>query len=213
MKFFKNIYQENFYFLTLLCFYFVVGFLIIFSVRKGDDVIWLNQFHQTYADFFFRYTTHLGDGLFCIFLSISFLLFKKYKSALLIFLSFALSGVLSQFFKKIIFPDMLRPIAYLADQVPLLLVEGVEVYTNNSFPSGHTATAFATFFMLSMIFRRVSWGIFFFLLALLVGISRVYLVQHFFIDTYAGTWIGVISSLFIYYGADKWENRKKIHNA
>lgn len=210
MKWLKKILSKNLYFFVPLVFYWFFGFCMVFSIRKGEDVIWLNQFHQPFADFFFQYITHLGDGLFCIFLSIIFLVGRKYKNALLIFLSFALSGLLSQFLKKIIFPDMLRPIAYLGSQTPLKLVEGVEVYTNNSFPSGHTATAFATFLMLTLIFRRSYLSLIFFLLALLVGISRVYLVQHFFMDTYAGAWIGTMSALFVYYWVERWENRRGI---
>jgi len=36
-------------------------------------------------------------------------------------------------------------------------------------------------------------SILFFIMAVLVGVSRVYLVQHFFIDVYAGACIGLIS--------------------
>lgn len=210
MKFLKKIFLDNSYFFLSVGFCLLAGLLIIFNVRKGSDVVWFNQFHQPFADFFFKYITHLGDGLFCIFLSLIFLLFQKYKNALLIFFTFALSGLLSQFFKKIIFPDMLRPIAYLGEQAKLKLVEGVEVYTNNSFPSGHTATAFATFLMLTLIIKKNSWGFIFFFLALLVAISRVYLVQHFFIDVYAGAWLGTTSTLFVYYWGKQWEKRKKI---
>lgn len=209
MKFFKKILLDNSSFFLSIGFCLLAGILIIVNVRKGSDVIWLNQFHQPFADFFFKYITHLGDGLFCILLSLIFLLFKKYNNALLIFLAFALSGVLSQFFKKIIFPDILRPIAYLGEQANLKLVEGVEVYTNNSFPSGHTATAFATFLMLTLIIKKNNWGFIFFFLALFVAISRIYLVQHFFIDVYAGAWLGTLSTLFVYYWGEQWGNRKK----
>lgn len=210
MKFFKDIYRENSTFFKLLFFYLLLGLIIVIFIRKGDDVFWLNQFHQPYADFFFQYITHLGDGLFFVFLSIIFLLFRKYKQAALIFSSFALSGLLSQFFKKVFFPDVLRPVAYLADSTMLHLVEGVEIHTNNSFPSGHTATAFAVFLMLALLFKRAIWGVLFFFLAFLVGMSRVYLVQHFFIDTYAGAWLGTFSAVSVYYWADKWEKSRKV---
>lgn len=198
MRFFRKIFLVNSYFFVLVVLYFFVGLFIVIFIRKGDDVIWINQFHHSFADNFFKYVTHLGDGLFCIALSLLFLFFKKYKNTLLIFLAFAFSGLLAQFFKKIIFPDLMRPIAYL-NQVDLQLVEGVEVLTNNTFPSGHTATAFATFLMLSLIFSPKTWGVFFFALAFIVSISRIYLVQHFFVDTYAGAFLGVLSALLAYY--------------
>jgi membrane-associated phospholipid phosphatase len=199
IQFFRKIFLANSYFIVLSILYIFVGFFVVIFVRKGDDVIWLNQFHQSFADYFFQYATHLGDGLCCIVLSLIFLFLKKYKDALLIFLVFTLSGLLAQFFKKVVFSDIMRPIAYLGREVNLHLVEGVEVLTHHSFPSGHTATAFATFLMLSFIFTSKIGGFFFFFLALVVSISRVYLIQHFFVDTYVGALLGMMSALLIYY--------------
>ena len=198
MHFLRKIYSENSYIVLLLISYFVLGLFVVLFVRKGDDVIWLNQFHQPFADFFFQYFTHFGDGLFCLLVSAVFLVFRQCRNAILIFAVFAVSGLLSQFFKKILFPDVLRPAAYLKN-VSLHFVEGVEILSNNSFPSGHTATAFACFLMLAFIFKKTNWSIIFFIFVLLVSISRIYLCQHFFVDTYAGAWLGVISTILIYY--------------
>lgn len=199
--FLKGTASKNLYFFTLLVCYLFLGCFVLFSVRKGDEVIWLNQFHATFSDFFFQYITHLGDGLFCVLLSLSFLAFKKYKNALLIFLSFASSGILAQLLKRLAFPDMPRPTAYLSEKnINWHFVEGVEILSSNSFPSGHTATAFATFLMLALISKHKVWaGVFFFLLAFLVGLSRMYLLQHFFIDTYFGAMLGVVCTLLVYY--------------
>ncbi len=200
--FLKGTASKNLYFFTLLVCYLFLGCFVLFSIRKGDEVIWLNQFHSAFSDFFFQYLTHLGDGLFCIFLSLVFLAFKKYKNALLIFLSFASSGISAQLLKRLAFPNMPRPTAYLSGKnIDWHFVEGVEVLSSNSFPSGHTATAFATFLMLALINKHKLSGIFFFLLAFLVGLSRIYLLQHFFIDTYFGTILGVVCSLLVYYWA------------
>jgi len=198
--FLKGTASKNLYFFTLLVCYLFLGCFVLFSIRKGDEVIWLNQFHSAFSDFFFQHLTHLGDGLFCIFLSLVFLAFKKYKNALLIFLSFASSGISAQLLKRLAFPNMPRPTAYLSGKnIDWHFVEGVEVLASNSFPSGHTATAFATFLMLALINKHKLLGIFFFLLALLVGLSRIYLLQHFFIDTYFGAILGVVCSLLVYY--------------
>jgi membrane-associated phospholipid phosphatase len=64
----------------------------------------------------------------------------------------------------------------------------------NSFPSGHTSTAFTTALLLSFIVRK-RFAVFFFpVIAFLVGYSRVYLAQHFVTDVLAGSVIGIISS-------------------
>lgn len=57
-----------------------------------------------------------------------------------------------------------------------------------SFPSGHTTTAFALAVVLAHFFPggRALW----FLLAVLVGLSRLYLVEHFLADVVAGAGLG-----------------------
>jgi len=42
-------------------------------------------------------------------------------------------------------------------------------------------------------------GLLFFLMAFLVSISRIYLLQHFFVDTYFGAIIGVVTTLICYH--------------
>jgi membrane-associated phospholipid phosphatase len=48
------------------------------------------------------------------------------------------------------------------------------------------------------LIKSRAWGLLFFFLALLAGISRMYLVQHFFEDIYAGAWLGTVLTWLIY---------------
>ncbi len=59
-----------------------------------------------------------------------------------------------------------------------------------SFPSGHSATAFFIAITLFMVFRTRIAFILAFTYAVLVAISRIYLFQHFFIDTVFGAILG-----------------------
>ena len=68
----------------------------------------------------------------------------------------------------------------------------------NSFPSGHTACAFAIYFCLSMMVKNNWLKFFFFFLALLTAFTRVYLSQHFFMDVYGGSLVGAFSALVAY---------------
>ena len=64
-----------------------------------------------------------------------------------------------------------------------------------SFPSGHTTgAAFAASFI-AIVSNSRAWAIFLAFFAIIVGISRVYLAQHFVIDIYFGYLFGFISSL------------------
>jgi membrane-associated phospholipid phosphatase len=65
----------------------------------------------------------------------------------------------------------------------------------HSFPSGHSASAFALFFSLAHITRQRSWEVFWLIMAVAVSYSRVYLSQHFLIDILGGSLIGIIAGI------------------
>ena len=64
----------------------------------------------------------------------------------------------------------------------LHLVPGVQLYAHFSFPSGHTTAAFCIYGVLAVLSGRPVLQWLFFLIAALVGISRIYLLQHFMED-------------------------------
>ena len=61
--------------------------------------------------------------------------------------------------------------------------------SSESFPSGHTATAFATATVVGLLHPRLRWPLLG--LAALVGLSRVYLGVHFWFDVLAGAALGI----------------------
>ena len=65
----------------------------------------------------------------------------------------------------------------------------------HSFPSGHTATSFAAATMLSLLLPR--YRIPFFVLAVLIGLSRLYNGVHYPTDVLAGATLGVLVALGI----------------
>jgi undecaprenyl-diphosphatase len=65
----------------------------------------------------------------------------------------------------------------------------------HSFPSGHTATSFACATVLSAFAPR--WRVPFFLLATLIGLSRVYNAMHYPTDVLAGALLGVLTALLL----------------
>ncbi|MDH5380045.1 MAG: phosphatase PAP2 family protein [Cyclobacteriaceae bacterium] len=179
-------------FLYLMYALIIVGGVLVIFFNKGDMVLYLNIHHNKIADIFFKYITFLGDGLMLIpFFLILVFRSKKESIQLLSISLFVL--LLSQGLKKSLFSGMLRPTAFLGKDIEWNFVEGVTVVTNNTFPSGHTLTAFAIFFFASLLINKKWAFITGFLLALSVAISRVYLLQHFFIDVYFGAILGVLA--------------------
>jgi undecaprenyl-diphosphatase len=67
--------------------------------------------------------------------------------------------------------------------------DGEQRRSNASFPSSHAANAFALAAVFARRRKRLAWA--FWLLAALVGFSRIYLNRHFLSDVAAGAAIGI----------------------
>ena len=91
---------------------------------------------------------------------------------------------------------MPRPTTYFDNAEVLHLVEGVKTHAMNSFPSGHTITAFAVFMILILIVKNNFLKALFVVVAILAGWSRVYLSQHFLGDVLSGALIGSLIAVF-----------------
>ncbi|MDO5608882.1 MAG: phosphatase PAP2 family protein [Capnocytophaga sp.] len=186
------------YFITVGIFFAIA---LLFSVvqDKLSFHLFLNRLHCPATDFFFKYTTHLGDGIVGV-LALPLLLFSvSVRKLCLGLLTCLLSAVFVQFLKRVVFSDYLRPAA-LIDNADLHLVSGVSMYTLHSFPSGHTTFAFAFFTFLAFAFqqnKKLQIGIA--VMAIVVSYSRVYLSQHFLQDVAAGCLLGVVSFLVAYW--------------
>lgn len=93
---------------------------------------------------------------------------------------------------------MPRPKAFFDSGEYAWFIDGVTHGGSNSFPSGHTASAFALATILSLYSKNRLVGILCFILAVAAGYSRIYLGQHFFTDVFAGAVIGVMAALFVW---------------
>lgn len=177
--------------------YFIAVAIILIMNNKGTIELWINERHHPLLDQFFKYWTYLGDGRLYAVLGIIFLCYR-YSWLLFTLAVIAIQTLLIQIPKRLIFND-LRPSLYF-EGMDLHFVEGVKIYGYNAFPSGHTATGFAIFAMLFFLFQKATKGhLLLGITAGLVGLSRVYLMLHFFEDTLMGGILGVISVLIAYY--------------
>jgi membrane-associated phospholipid phosphatase len=189
--------RKTFFILYLL--FLIGGMILMFTVSQKNIFLWINRHYDLFFDDFFEIYTNAGNGFFAIFIGIVLILFFNIRFGLAVLASFAMEGIIVQVFKQLIYTDRPRPWAEYGQEFQLHLVKNFIPYTNNSFPSGHTATAFclAAIFILLRPGKLLSWIVF--ILALLVAYSRIYLSQHYFIDIYVGSLIGVSSAMIIYY--------------
>lgn len=193
--------KENRWFFLPFGLFLAIGALLLLQMDTGDEIFFFSDRRTFFGDLFFRYFTRAGEEL-GYFLALGILLFVRYRHAVAIPL-LGLSVGLMSFLAKAFFRHD-RPFPYLRklglfDQVNV--VDGVTLNGGaNSFPSGHTMSAFALFAFLALCLPRKRFtGPLLFLAALLVGISRIYLVQHFLKDIYIGAILGVLIALSWHY--------------
>ncbi len=128
-----------------------------------------------------------------IILSILFWMKKETRPITIVLLSAVLlSGGLTWIIKEIV--DRPRPYIELGLTAADMLIQTDPTV---SFPSGHATTAFATASVVSYYFRK--WAVPAFLLAGIMGLSRIYLLVHYPSDVLAGAAVGILSAAFVIY--------------
>lgn len=185
--------KENKFLLYIYLGIATIALFPLLSTNKVDLHLAYSIPHSKFKDFFFLFMTLLGDGrIVAILIFLSF--FYRVNLGLSLTSSATLSGLLVQFLKHHIYEDVYRPWFYLKNSNALEILDNINMHEKFSFPSGHTTTAFAVFFLCALYFKSKPIKYIFFILAIIIGYSRVYLSQHFFIDIYGGSIIGVIFS-------------------
>ncbi len=192
---------------------------VIASLTTGKLVLHaaINAHHTPFFDRFFSLATHLADGLMPAFLALLLLFLRDVRSFLMMGFGTGFSALVAQLLKHKVFPHMHRPGKFREGLGDMLWVEGVELNSYFSFPSGHATAAFSMCLALSVIIGRPRWGIAMALVGALLSFSRVYLSQHFTQDILAGAALGTLVSFLVYlwlyrsvFAKRAWLDRKAI---
>ncbi len=156
--------------------------------------------HNQFFDRFFSFFSLKGSFIFIWLLVMLIVLIleerknpgitKNDKRFIFIFsTSFLLTFVLTDFVLKNIFMR-LRPIQLTR------LIQQISVCPSDfSFPSTHAATAFAAATVLTHFDKKRRW--FYYLVAILISYSRIYLGCHYFFDVVVGAMVGLLISKLI----------------
>ena len=196
--------------------YYLIPYIIVFllvlltwtAIDHGDAVLFFNANRKPVLDYFFRYWTHLGDGIFVGVLFIGLVIWKWRLAIVFVALGFA-QLLFSQGLKRLVFHDVPRPTRYFEGITDLNLIEGLNHHGSFSFPSGHTITAFALATFFAIVFRQhKGLSLAFLVGAILVAISRIYLLQHFLRDVLAGSFIGVTIAIGVFFLFEKYVFKK-----
>ena len=200
-----DLIRKNKYFLYPYSFILVIISIILLVFSKTEIHIFINKFHTSFFDVFFKYYTHLGDGI-VVGLLIFILLFIKFRYAIITSISGIFAIMVVQSFKRFFTPEIYRPLVFFRDVHELYFVPDVIVHTSRSFPSGHTTTGFLIFFISALIANNKNLKFLFLIFAFLVGYSRIYLSQHFLNDAYFASIFSVTISLLTYYWVSNWKS-------
>lgn len=196
------------YFLGYLVF-FVVALALLLMYPKGDLHIMLNAVHTGATDAFLSVYSKLAEWPLYVVAFLFFVYKKRYWWMGFYAVSEGMVALVITTLKHIF--RMPRPSVFFGDEIGSLLplVDGVKLHRGLSFPSGHTSTFFVFctvgVILLGLHFmnnkeesgwranRLVRSTLFLIILlaALLGGYSRIYLSQHFLMDVFAGSMIGL----------------------
>jgi membrane-associated phospholipid phosphatase len=163
--------------------------------QLDHNVFWIinKGLRSKLLDYPMLFMTTIGNGLPLALITGFILWYYRRES----FMKEFIIGVLIVFIGSLIvhsFKEVfarVRPLTLWGDQVHVL---GEKLY-RVSFPSGHTQASFSAAVFLNTRFKRYGW--LFFIFAILVGISRVYVGAHFPIDVLGGGLIGLLSAFVL----------------
>ena len=200
-RFFGN--NWLFFLATLLL---VIGNLYLLSTsQQGDALVAINGTRNDTLDVVFLIGTRFAEPVAYAAVALLVSAFS-YRKAVFALVAGASAGIVAGIF-KVIFAQA-RPMRWFYDNYNETwhslnrFEEALQSWdTASSFPSGHTASAFALYGFLAFNARagKLPVTIFCLALAAMVGFSRMYLLYHFLRDVTAGAFIGLLMAMVAYY--------------
>jgi membrane-associated phospholipid phosphatase len=204
---------------SFLLLWSIACYLLFAVVEKGEIILFFADNRTESRNHFFTFCTYIGEGYVYVIATV-FLLFISYSKSLFISVNavvvLGVSGILKRYFEHErpcrYFNDLLEH-SDLPNYVPdIVLLDG----WTTSFPSGHTTSAFAFYTLLAFFIPNKLLKFCCLVLAALVGLSRMYLVQHFLKDVTSGMLTGFLIALFVYWLHDrfahKWPGKLEFRN-
>ena len=218
----KRFWKDNWFYLCCVALVFVAMVSALILVPKAELHLCLNGVHNSFLDGLFRHYSDFVKWPVYILMVLP-LLFWKQGWTVVFACTEAASALLVQVLKSAF--NMPRPSTFfgtlaeegspLAADWQQVVVEGVNMHSWHSFPSGHSATFFVFFSVCAFIYayEKLPWsklvGLVCLVLALLGGYSRIYLSQHFLMDVCGGMTEGVLMSVVVFalFVKKKWTEK------
>ena len=169
----------------------------------GELLLAIQTLHQGWLDPLVSFYTKLGDaGLLWIALSLAMLFFKPTRRAGALALCAMILGLIVT--NLTIKPLISRPRPWLDWPIDPLVVEN----DPNSFPSGHTCAAFAAAMVWVRTLPQKRDQVIAAVMAVLMGLSRLYVGVHYPTDVLAGAVIGSLCAWAVWKVYQIYQERK-----
>lgn len=189
----KSFFINHRWVLFLWMLFIMFSLAFIATTPYGALNILLSKHYSSDLGFFFRYFTYFGEEWLLVPVGlILIVLIRKWDFVIRLTATFLLNTLITVPIKFLIF-ETERPKLAL-QKFQLVFTEGVEVHQYNSFPSGHSSAAFAMALAIAFWFNDKAISIIVIIMAIGVGLSRIYLQQHFVEDVMGGSVIGLIAA-------------------
>jgi membrane-associated phospholipid phosphatase len=166
--------------------------MYVLFFEKGTDVMYcyINRTH-TLTDIF-KVFTILGEW-FAIVLLALYLAITNRKAFIAAALGFIPFDIVMLSLKR--FLDYPRPLLYF-QHGEISAMEDLPILLHQSMPSGHSFTAFFIASFLCFFYNiKVYLQMIIFSFAILIGLSRVYLMCHFLEDVLLGSILGIVAGI------------------
>ncbi len=187
--------KDRYTYYILFVLFVIIGAVYVMATEKHHLLFLFSDNRTPWLDVFFIQITRGSEWYGYLLFFIILLFTDRIKAGFLAFTAlFAAIGALT--FKWLF--SRPRPALHLqgTDLLEMFVrVQDISMHTGlTSFPSGHALAGFALCTYLTMISPpRQYLGFLFFMLALAIGLSRVYLGHHFFEDIIAGAVVGTVA--------------------
>lgn len=199
---YRYLFVKNKYYYLGAFFILCAALCLYFNINKGDELLWVAANRNNFLDTLMPYWTKFGEIFTYVIMTIIFFLIGKKRHSLMI----ALTGIIALIFvaslkgifahpRPKIYFEYILDLPALVSKVPNTIIQDSWV---NSFPSGHSTSAFAFFTFLALDTKHKALQFLYLSWALSVVYSRLYLFQHFLQDTIAGACLGIIVASSMY---------------